>query len=75
MDGRYLLTLTLYTTSSDRESRRFSFQCWDLSQTQAQGEPTAIAELLVAGLLSYAVNTSPDSPNVLSITLRGGNHT
>ncbi|PIL24774.1 hypothetical protein GSI_12660 [Ganoderma sinense ZZ0214-1] len=75
MDGRYLLTLTLYTTSSDRESRRFSFQCWDLAQTQTQGAPTEIAELLVSGLLSYAVNTSPDSPNVLAITLRGGNHT
>ena len=73
-DGCYLLTLTLYTTSSDRESRRFSFQCWDLARTQAQGEPTEIAELLVSGLLSYAVNASPDSPNILAVTLRGGSH-
>ncbi|KAI1790291.1 hypothetical protein LXA43DRAFT_1017343 [Ganoderma leucocontextum] len=74
LDGRYLLTLTLYTTSSDRESRRFSFQCWDLARNQAQGEPTKIAELLVSGLLSYSVNTSPDSPSVLAVTVRGGDH-
>ena len=64
--GRYLLTLTLFDATSDRDNRRFSFECWDISGPQ----PTILAELLVAGLLGYAVNSEASSPHVLAISRR-----
>lgn len=67
-NGRYLLTLTLFDSHSERENRRYSFELWDISKTQ----PKLLAELLVAGLLGYAINTSPGCDNVLAITRRDG---
>ncbi|RPD53930.1 hypothetical protein L226DRAFT_616091 [Lentinus tigrinus ALCF2SS1-7] len=64
--GRYLMTLTLFDSSTDRENRRYSFECWDLSLQQ----PKPIAELLVAGLLGYAINDVPGSTHVLAVTRR-----
>ncbi|RDX54063.1 hypothetical protein OH76DRAFT_1373978 [Lentinus brumalis] len=66
--GRYLMTLTLFDSSTDRENRRYSFECWDLSLEQ----PKPIAELLVAGLLGYAMNDVAGSTHVLAITKREG---
>ena len=65
--GRYLLTLTLFDSSaSDRENRRYAFECWDLSLEH----PQPIAELLVAGLLGYAINDVAGSRHVLAVTRR-----
>ena len=73
--GRYLLTLTLFDSSSDRENRRFSFECWDLRAAESADGTIRkpIAELLVAGLLGYAVNTALGNEHVLAVTRRNGN--
>ncbi|KAI0694575.1 hypothetical protein C8T65DRAFT_666621 [Cerioporus squamosus] len=66
--GRYLMTLTLFDSSTDHEHRRYSFECWDLGLEQ----PKLVAELLVAGLLGYAMNDVAQSTHVLAITRREG---
>lgn len=66
-NGKYLLTLTLFDYSSDAENRRYSFELWDIG-TPDTTKP--IGELLVAGLLGYAVNSEAGSPHVLSVTRR-----
>ena len=64
--GRYLLTLTLHDSFSERDTRRFSFECWDISGP----EPTLLADLHVASLLGYAVNSVASSPHILAICRR-----
>ena len=68
-NGRYLLTLTLFDYSSDAEHPRYSFELWDI---RIPDTTKPIAELLVAGLLGYAVNSLPGTPHVLAVTRRNG---
>lgn len=65
--GRYFITLSLFDSSSDRENRRYSFECWDLNAPQ---NPELIAELLVSGLLGYAFNSLPGHRDILAVTRR-----
>ncbi|KAH9940738.1 uncharacterized protein BXZ73DRAFT_98568 [Epithele typhae] len=65
--GRYLLTLTLFDSSTESNNRRFSFECWDLA---APERPVLLAEFLVASILGYAVNTEPGYPHVLAVLRR-----
>ncbi|KAI0741255.1 hypothetical protein C8Q80DRAFT_1193359 [Daedaleopsis nitida] len=71
-NGRYLLTLSLLD-SSERDDRRYSFECWDLHTADADRlTMKPVAELLVAGLLGYSPNSAPESPHVLAVTRRHG---